>query len=108
MKRLNCDDLILCNIYKTRELPGVALVNSAISRISTIISIKLIVQTVIFIPFSMHGRPSLLQPHLAGEGINRKSKSWKTTSFDHSMMENQHCNGRYATISARRRLLSKT
>ena len=50
---------------------------------------------VVFIPFSMHGCPSLLQPYLEGEGINKKSKSWKTTSFGRSIMGNQHCNGRY-------------
>ena len=26
--------------------------------------------------------------------MNRKIKSWKTTSFDRSIMGNQHCNGR--------------
>ena len=49
---------------------------------------------VIFIPFSMHGCTSHLRPYLEGEGINRKSKSWKTTSFGRSIMGNQHYNGR--------------
>ena len=43
----------------------------------------------------MDGCPSHLQPYLGGEDINRKSKSWKTTSFGHSIMGNQHYNGQY-------------
>ena len=42
----------------------------------------------------MHGCPSCLRPYLKGEGINRKSKSWKTTSFQCRITGNQHCNGR--------------
>ena len=40
----------------------------------------------------IHGCPLRLPPNLKGEGIN-KSKPWKTTSFGHSIMWNQHCNG---------------
>ena len=31
--------------------------------------------------------------YLEGEGITKKSNPWKTTSFGHSFMGNQHCNG---------------
>ena len=54
----------------TREIPGVALVNCAISHIFTII---LIVETVIFIHFSMHGL--CLGPYLGGEGMHQKSEN---------------------------------
>ena len=38
----------------------------------------------------MHG---CLRPFLEGEGISKKSKSWKTNSFGQSIMGNQHCSG---------------
>ena len=88
----------LTEIWITRELPGVALVNSDISRISIIISIN--VETVIFIPFSMYGCPSRLWPFPKGEGKSKKCKSWKTTSFGCGIMENQYCNGRCNSLGS--------
>ena len=58
----------------TREIPGVALVNCAISHIFTIIQIKLL-KLSFFIHFSMHGCPIRLGPYLGGEGMYQKSEN---------------------------------